>query len=98
MKNNKIILGFVGDLASGKGTAAKYLSQKHNANTYRFSTMLRDILKRVYVPDSRENLQTLSTFLRQSYGQDVMSRVIAEDVARDTNNLVIVEGIRRPSD
>lgn len=96
--NNKIILGFVGDLASGKGTAAKYLGEKYGATTYRFSTMLRDILRRVYVPETRENLQNLSTFLRQSYGQDVMSRVIAEDVARDSNNLVIVEGIRRPSD
>jgi dephospho-CoA kinase len=98
MQNNKIILGFVGDLASGKGTAAKYLSEKYSATTYRFSTMLRDILKRVYVPETRENLQQLSTFLRESYGQDVMSRVIAEDVARDENKLVIVEGIRRPSD
>lgn len=99
MQNNKkIILGFVGDLASGKGTAAKYLSEKYGATTYRFSTMLRDILKRVYVPETRENLQTLSTFLRGSYGQDVMSRVIAEDVARDSNKLVVVEGIRRPSD
>lgn len=98
MQTNKIILGFVGDLASGKGTAAKYLHEKYGATTYRFSTMLRDILDRVYVPKSRENLQQLSTFLRESYGQDVMSRVIAEDVARDENKLVIVEGIRRPSD
>lgn len=98
MQTNKIIFGFVGDLASGKGTAAKYLQEKYGATTYRFSTMLRDILDRVYVPKSRENLQQLSTFLRESYGQDVMSRVIAEDVARDNNTLVIVEGIRRPSD
>ncbi len=98
MHDNKIILGFVGDLASGKGTAAKYLNEKYRSTTYRFSTMLRDILKRVYVPETRENLQNLSTFLRESYGQDVMSRVIAEDVARDQNKLVVVEGIRRPSD
>lgn len=98
MKNNKIILGFTGSIASGKGVAAEYLSKKYGANIYRFSTMLRDILERIYVPQSRENLQTLSTFLRTTYGQDVMSKVIAEDVARDTNSLVIVEGIRRPTD
>lgn len=94
----KIILGFTGSIASGKGTAAEYLSKKYGANIYRFSTMLRDILERIYTPQSRENLQSLSTFLRETYGQDVMSKVIAEDVARDTNNLVIVEGIRRPTD
>lgn len=96
--NEKIILGFVGDLASGKGTICKYLLQKYDTPSYRFSTMLRDVLKRIYVPNSRENLQQLSTILREEFGQDVMSRVIAEDVAHDTHAIVAVEGIRRPSD
>lgn len=94
----KIIFGFVGDLASGKGTVAKYINEKYNTNTYRFSTMLRDVLNRIYVENSRENLQNLSTFLRENYGQDVMSRVIAKDVLNDPNELVVVEGIRRPTD
>ena len=94
----KIILGFVGDLASGKGTICKYLNEKYSANTYRFSTMLRDVLNRMYVPQSRENLQKISTILRQNFGEDVMSKVIAEDVKNDQNNIVMAEGIRRPSD
>jgi len=98
MQTNKIILGFVGDLAAGKGTVAKYLSEKHRVNTYRYSTMLRDILDRVYIEQTREHLQTLSTFLRESYGQDIMSKVIAKDVERDPNQLIVVEGIRRPTD
>ena len=96
--NTKIILGFVGDLASGKGTICKYLNEKYNTNAYRFSTMLRDILKRVYIENSRENLQKLSTLMRENFGQDIMSRVIAEDVKNDPNNIVAVEGIRRPTD
>lgn len=96
--NKKIILGFVGDLAGGKGTIAQYIKDKYATNTYRFSTMLRDILDRVYVEHTRENMQNLSTFLRENYGQDVMSKVIAKDVENDTNNLVVVEGIRRPTD
>ncbi|MBU0546296.1 AAA family ATPase [Patescibacteria group bacterium] len=98
MKNNKIILGFVGDLASGKGTVAKYLVKKYKINAYRFSTMLRDILRRIYIEDTRQDMQKLSTFLRENYGQDVMSKVIAKDVENDPNDLVVVEGIRRPSD
>lgn len=94
----KIILGFVGDLAAGKGTVAKYLSEKYHINNYRYSTMLRDILDRVYVEHTREHLQTLSTFLREQYGQDIMSNVIAKDVEQDPHELVIVEGIRRPTD
>lgn len=98
MPTNKIILGFVGDLASGKGTICKYLKEKYGVDSYRFSTMLRDILDRIYVEKNRENLQDLSTFLRGRYGQDIMSKVIVQDVLNDKNNIVAVEGIRRPTD
>ncbi len=94
----KIILGLVGDLAAGKGTISDYVQSTYGCTTYRFSTMLRDILDRIYVEKNRENLQELSTFLRQKFGQDVMSKVIAKDVEADKKNLVIVDGIRRPTD
>ncbi len=94
----KIILGLVGDLASGKGTISQYIQTQYSGNTYRFSTMLRDILDRIYVEKNRENLQELSTFLREKFGQDVMSKVIAKDVEADQGNFVIVDGIRRPTD
>ena len=98
MTTNKLIFGIVGGLASGKTTLAEYLSETYNCNTYRYSTMLRDILDRVYVEQSRTNIQELSTFLRATYGQDIMSKVIAKDVAEDPNGIVVVEGIRRPTD
>lgn len=94
----KIILGFVGDLAAGKGTICKYLLEKYGTDSYRFSTMLRDILKRVYLENTRNNLQRLSTLMRENFGQDIMSRVIAEDVKNDPSDIVAVEGIRRPTD
>lgn len=98
MPTNKIILGFVGDLAGGKGTICQYLKEKYGVTSYRFSTMLRDILDRIYADKTRENLQDLSTFLRSRYGQDIMSKVIVKDVLRDKNDIVAVEGIRRPTD
>ncbi len=98
MVNKKIILGFVGDLAAGKGTICEYLKEKYNCNAYRYSTMLRDILDRMYLNQTRENMQNLSTILRQNFSQDVMSKVIAQDVLNDKNMVVAVEGIRRPSD
>jgi len=98
MTDNKIILGFVGDLAAGKGTICKYLKEKYNVNSYRYSTILRDIIKRLYIPESRENLQLMSTTLRQNFGQDLMSKIIALDVEKDPNKIVAVEGIRRPTD
>jgi dephospho-CoA kinase len=60
--------------------------------------MLRDILARIYQPATRDNMQKLSTAVRQIFGEDVMSKTIFEDLSRSTAPLIIAEGIRRPSD
>ncbi|MFA5886675.1 MAG: hypothetical protein WC863_02745 [Patescibacteria group bacterium] len=94
----KIILGFTGLIASGKEVSKKYLEEKYQASSHRFSTMLRDILNRLYLPITRKNLQELSYDLRTRFGSDTMARVIAEDVKNDPHEIVIVEGIRRIDD
>jgi len=94
----KIVLGFTGLIASGKGTAAKYLKEKYGATTYRFSSMLRDALDRFYLPQTRENMVAISECLRQTFGQDLMAKVIAEDVKKNQNRIIIVEGVRRLPD
>jgi dephospho-CoA kinase len=96
--NKKIILGFAGLMASGKGTAAKYFEEKYGASTYRFSTMLRDVLNRLHLEHNRDNLIKLSEVLRAGFGEDIMAKTIANDAQNDTNQLVIIEGIRRPAD
>ncbi len=98
MINKKIILGFVGPLASGKGTSAQYLKDKYQGEIFKFSTVLRDILDRLYLKQNRQNLQTLSTVLRQNFSQDILSKVIFEDVNNSQNNLIIIDGIRREED
>lgn len=94
----KIILGLAGEMACGKGTAAKYLVQKYGAKSFRFSTMLRDILDRLYLEQSRENLQVLSTFLRQNFNEELFAKVITEDVKKDVGDIIIIDGIRRLAD
>jgi len=98
MDNKKVILGFVGEIASGKDTAVDYLTKEHNATQYKFSGILRDILNRLHLEIIRENLQKLSQILRENFTQDILSKVIAYDVNQDENNVVIVNGIRRHSD
>lgn len=94
----KIVIGFTGLIACGKGTAAKYLKEKYGATTYRFSTMLRDALDRFYLPQTRENMVAISECLRQTFGQDLLAKVIAEDVKQDQGKIIVVEGIRRLPD
>ncbi|MBU1421232.1 nucleoside monophosphate kinase, partial [Patescibacteria group bacterium] len=97
-KKQKIIIGLVGLSACGKGTVAQYLKKKYNANTHKFSIILRDILNRLYYKIDRTSLQTLSTILRTNFGEDVLAKVIARDVKNDKNKIIVVDGIRRMDD
>ena len=94
----KIILGFVGPIASGKGTVCQYLKEKHQAEVYRFSTMLRDVLDRLYLTQSRQNMQNLSLVLRQTFGDDLLASVIAQDVKNSQVKTIAIDGVRRNPD
>lgn len=94
----KLILGFTGEIASGKGTASKYVVEKYQASSYRFSTMLRDVLKRLYLEPSRENMQNISTVLRKSFGEELMAKVIFHDAKDSASEIVVIDGIRRLAD
>jgi dephospho-CoA kinase len=95
---NKIIFGFVGQIASGKGTAVAYLKEKHGASTVRFSTMLRDVLDRLCLEQSRENMQKMSRIVRENFGEDTLAKVIAEDAKKNPAELMAIDGVRRPDD
>ena len=94
----RIVLGLIGEMAAGKTTATAYLEAHYHAETFRFSTSLRDILTRLHKEHTRDNLQQLSTVLRGLFGDDVLSKVIAQDVAKADAEFIVVEGIRRPGD
>ncbi len=98
MPTNKIVLGIVGEMGVGKSTITDYIKQKHKAVSFRFSDMLTDIAHRLYLEPSRPNLQMISSMLRQTISQDIMSKVIYKDAENATADLIIIEGIRRPSD
>jgi len=98
MPDNKIIIGIVGEIASGKGTAAEYLREKYHGAIFKFSTVMRDVLNRLYLPQTRENLQAISLALRQTFGQDLFAKTMAHDAAASTSEITIIDGIRRPSD
>lgn len=94
----KTILGFTGLPASGKGTAAKYLVNKYQATSFRFSTIMRDVLDRLYLPQSRENMSAISTNLRQIFGEDLFAKVMAGDADQADTRLVVIDGARRLAD
>lgn len=94
----KLIIGLVGPIASGKGEIKKYLKEKYGATEHRFSTILRDVLDRLHIEKSRKNLQDVSLVLRQQFGSDLLAKVLTEDVEKDKSLLIIIDGIRRFDD
>ena len=98
MPQKKLIIGLVGEISSGKGAINKYLEKNYNAKTFRFSTILRDVLDRIYFPNSRQNMQLLSTVLRKNFGENVLSKVMVNDVKKAKKNIISIDGIRRQAD
>ena len=94
----RLIIGLTGLMSSGKGTAARFLTDKYGFTGFRFSTILRDLLDRLSLEQNRHNLQELSRILRQTYGDDVLAKALAGDVRRTANQNIVVDGIRRPLD
>ncbi len=94
----KMIIGFVGQAGAGKGTAAEMLAKNANAQTFTFSDILADLLKRLYMEKSRDNLIKISTALREAFGQDALANVMEKQVQQSPADIVIVDGIRRMED
>jgi len=94
----KIVFGLAGEIASGKGTTAQYIIDKYHGGSHRFSTMLRDVAKRMHLDESRENLQKISTIFRQNFHDDILSEVIANDVKDDSHEAIAIDGVRRLAD
>lgn len=94
----KIIIGLAGKIASGKAAVSKYLVDKHGAKKIRFSDSLRQILDILDLPDSRKNLQTLSTALRQNFSEDILSKATMKITSKLRGNLIAVDGVRRVTD
>ncbi|MDD2565324.1 MAG: AAA family ATPase [Candidatus Gracilibacteria bacterium] len=94
----KIIIGFTGEMGCGKDTATDYIFQKYGGKKFKFSQVLRDILSRIFIESSRENLQALSTNLRQTFGQDILAKIMKNDLDMLNENIVLIDGIRRKED
>lgn len=98
MSNKKVIIGLTGQIACGKGVIKKFLIENYKASDYRFSTILRDVLKRLHVEQTRTNIQNMSTLLRQMFGEDILANVMADDVKGNDDNFIVIDGIRRLAD
>ena len=98
INNKKIIIGLAGEMSSGKTTVAQYILEKNKGVSYRFSAPLTDIAERAHIENTRTNLQKLSTMLRKGFGEDLLAKILFNDVQKDDSSVIIVDGVRRKED
>ena len=148
----QLVIGLVGHICGGKGTAVKTIQSEYSDTpSLRFSTRMRQLLHlsnekanrylsqmdpkdaffealediygkgirtraipTVFDPvsryfhqmmklgfpliESREKLQSISTIVRELFGEDTFARKMMEDISSIKSPIVIVEGIRRRAD
>lgn len=91
-----MIIGLVGPKLSGKGTIGKHLQEKYNAEMFTMSSIIGDIAKRLYLPNTRANLIAIVSGLRSTLGEDILAQVLKQDIERSQSKLIVIDGIRMP--
>ncbi|OGY49736.1 MAG: hypothetical protein A3B89_02285 [Candidatus Buchananbacteria bacterium RIFCSPHIGHO2_02_FULL_40_13] len=94
----KVILGLVGEIASGKDTVANYLAVKYHSQTISFSEPLRQILNILGLPQNRQNLVWLGVDLGARFGQDILAKVITNMVQASQTQIICLPNVRLESD
>ncbi len=94
----KRIIGLVGRKGCGKGAVTKILAEKYGAKTFRFSAALADVLRRLGIEETNENMVRLSVILRKEFDEDVLKRAVMKDVEKTDGDLIVLDGLRRVQD
>ncbi len=95
---DKVIIGLVGHIASGKGKVAEHFNQNHQADIIKYSDIIKDILQRLNLENNRKSLQKLSTALRTSFGEELLAKTLANDIKKSKSKIIIIDGVRRKAD
>jgi dephospho-CoA kinase len=98
MSKKKIVIGITGNIGSGKGTITKYLTQKHKASTVAYTNILKDILERLHLVNERKNLANLAESLRNTFGADILSKVLEKDIQNQGAEIIVFDGIRKKAE
>jgi dephospho-CoA kinase len=93
-KQQRIIIGLVGEKLAGKDTVANYLVEKHGAFHVRFTHILDEILNSLNLPISRQNEIDLGLGLRKIFDERVLGTAVIKRIQSSQINMVVVNGIR----
>ncbi len=96
-----MIIGVVGQIASGKGVLVKYLVKKFGFFSFSLSSIVHDELKKRGIKEfTRKILQDIGDELRKKEGKGVLAKKALEKIKDQglSNKNYIIEGIRNPGE
>lgn len=97
----KLIIGIVGEKGSGKETFTDFLKlilSDKKIERIRFSDVLTETLKNWGISQSRHNYQSLAILMEKNFGPGAISRAIRLRVLASQADLVVLDGVRWPTD
>ncbi len=94
-----LIIGVVGQIASGKGILVNYLTRHLGFISFSLSSIVHAELKKKGTKEfTRQMLQDVGDKLRREYGDDVLARRLNEVIKGQKKSKMVVEGIRNPGE
>lgn len=96
--NDCLIVGVVGRAGAGKDELADYLCRECGAQHLSIGDLVREIAAERGVEKTRQNLHAITREFYQSKGQSYFINRIISHIEADIHNLVVISGIRSPTD
>jgi len=98
-KENKTIIGLLGETGSGKDTVCKIIENNFKkAGCFRFSETLTDALGLFLDEIKKEDQQWLASVLRDRFGEDIVARALAKKIKNSNKEVIVLNGMRVEED
>ena len=94
----KVVIGLIGTIGSGKDTVSDYLIKKHKFLEVSIGDLVREAAKSKKLKLTRDNLQHITKSYKKRYGSDYWSKKAVKKILRIKSNKIILNGIRSLSD
>jgi dephospho-CoA kinase len=90
------VVGIIGKIASGKGTAADFFVKKYKFKQINMGNFLRQEAKRRRKYPTREYLRKLQAELRKKLGQNILVDMVIESINenKEKYNGFVIDGLR----
>lgn len=90
-----MIIGLTGTFASGKDTIADYLVKEKGFGAYGSGDVVREYVKKLNWPMTRDSQREMANKLRKEHGADFL---IKESIKKISEDNKVISGIRQPNE